>query len=89
MLKQIQIEARRQFEVTVHTATTSINVTVKRNEFAPRFTKEEYRKEGVSEKLPVGTKILTVSASDKDGVSSFKCYCVFQITFIGHFNMFA
>jgi len=59
--------------VTVQTATTTINVTVTRNEYEPHFTKRQYRKEAVSEKLPVGSKILTLSATDKDGVSSFNC----------------
>ena len=66
---QIHIEANRQFEVTIQRATTVVNVTVTRNEFEPRFTQGEYRREAMNEKTAVGTKILTVSASDKDGVS--------------------
>ena len=51
-----------------------MNVTVTRNEFEPRFERGEYRTEQLSEKTPVGQSILTVSATDKDGVSLLYIY---------------
>ena len=63
-----------KFEVTIQRATTVVNVTVTRNEFEPRFTQGEYRREAMNEKTAVGTKILTVSASDKDGVCRIQLY---------------
>ena len=65
---QLHVEARRQFEVTEQIAETVVNITVTRNEYAPRFAKSEYRVEKLSEKTAVGETILTVSATDRDGV---------------------
>jgi len=63
------VEARRQFEVNEQIAETTVNVTVRRNEFEPRFTQSEYRKSPLAEKTPVGTSIVQVTATDRDGVS--------------------
>ena len=71
---QLRIEARRQFEVREQVAYTSVNVTVRRNEFAPRFAQSEFRTEELSERLPVGTSIITVQAEDQDGVSTFPLF---------------
>ncbi len=58
-------------------AITAVNITVRRNEFAPRFTKSEYRTDPpISEYTEVGTSLLRVDANDKDGVSiSCLYYC--------------
>ena len=65
------MEARRKFEVTTQVARTTVNITVTRNEYSPKFNQGEYRKERVSEKTSVGTSILTVQATDRDGVGAF------------------
>ena len=49
-------------------ATATAEVTISRNEFAPVFTESPYRVT-VNETIDVGKGILTVSATDKDGVS--------------------
>ena len=46
----------------------TVTVVVTRNEFKPKFDREEYKKDQLSEKTSVGTVILTVHASDRDGV---------------------
>ena len=54
--------------MTTQVARTTVNITVTRNEYSPKFSQGEYRKERVSEKTSVGTGILTVQATDRDGV---------------------
>lgn len=63
------MQATRQFEVNTQSARALVNVTVSRNEFEPRFTMGEFRVDNLSEKTPVGTSILTVTAEDRDNVS--------------------
>lgn len=65
---QLEVEARRQFEVNVQIARTFVNITVIRNENAPRFRSSEYRIDALSEKTAVGTALLEVSATDEDEV---------------------
>lgn len=50
------------------TTTATVAIAVSRNEFAPVFTQSPYRVT-INETLALGTCILTVSASDQDGVS--------------------
>ena len=47
-------------------ATATVAIGVSRNEFAPVFTQSPYRVT-INETLPLGTCILSVSASDEDG----------------------
>ena len=65
---QLEVEARRQFEVTEQVAKAMVNITVTRNEYPPQFSKGEFRREALSEKTPVGSSILRVNATDRDGV---------------------
>ena len=47
----------------------TVNIVVTRNIYTPKFTQREYHKvPPLSEKTSVGTVILTVHASDRDGV---------------------
>ena len=69
---QLRVEARRQFEVTEQVAYATVNVLVARNEFEPRFTSSEFRRDQLSERVEVGTSIITVRAEDRDGVRIFK-----------------
>lgn len=65
---QIRVQASRQFEVTVQFANAIVNVTVTRNQNAPRFTQSSYFVEDLMEKTAVGTNILNVTATDDDNV---------------------
>ena len=62
------MKASRQFEVNAQEAYTTVNVTVRRNEFAPRFEQSEWRADNLAEQTSVGTVLLTISATDQDGV---------------------
>ena len=67
------MEAEREFEVTTQYANTVVNVTVRRNEYQPRFTQSEYRVDNLPEMSAVGTSLLTVTATDQDQVIVISC----------------
>ena len=79
---QLYVQARRQFEVTEQIANAIVNITVRRNEFAPRFEQSEYRRDNLLETTTVGSAIVTVKATDQDGVSGWTddplsaCFCI-------------
>ena len=77
LIFQLRVEARRQFEVTEQVAYATVNVIVARNEFEPRFTSSEFRRDQLSERVDVGTSIITVRAEDRDGVRIFRTNIVF------------
>lgn len=56
--------------MTEQVAYTTVNIVVARNEFEPRFASSEFRRDQLSEKVEVGTSIITVRAEDRDGVSA-------------------
>ena len=63
------------FEVTEQVANTIVNITVTRNENAPKFTLSQYRKDRLPEKTSVGENVITVNATDRDNVNY--CYIKF------------
>ncbi len=67
--------------MTEQVAYTTVNITVQRNEFEPRFTSSEFRRDSLSEKSDVGTSIVTVRAEDRDGVRVLRKY--FPYIFLG------
>ena len=49
-------------------ARTVVVISVNRNEYPPQFIQGEFRRDSLSEKTPVGTSVLRVNATDRDGV---------------------
>ena len=64
-------------------AATNLTVTVKRNEYKPRFNQGEYSKT-ILEIQPIGSTVLRVSASDQNKVpttsSTYACILILTIT---------
>ena len=79
-----------QLRVTVYdteypreVVTATVAVSINRNEFAPVFTESPYRVT-INETTGVGTGILTVQASDADGVGLviLPVFLKFSVTFL-------
>ena len=68
-VQQLKVEATFK-GVRVQTAIAFVNITVQRNENAPRFTKGDFRA-SIMENHPLGEEVLQVSATDKDAHVSY------------------
>lgn len=63
-------------------ASVQVIITVIRNANAPEFSKVRYSQK-ITETFPIGDDILTVSATDKDGVSVFSIFIYLLSVVIG------
>jgi len=65
LFSRLQIQATAQGTISQQVATTYVNVTVIRNANPPIFSTNQYS-QVIQDTLPVGTSILTITASDQD-----------------------
>ena len=68
-------------------ARTNLTVTVKRNEYKPRFNQGEYSKT-ILEIQPIGSTVLRVSASDQNKVRATISTHPCILTFLDHYQYF-
>lgn len=61
-------------------ATADVTVLVQRNANAPQFTQDDYRID-LDETTALGEPLITMEATDEDGVSTFKHVLCFPVCF--------
>ncbi|XP_013411494.1 protocadherin Fat 4-like [Lingula anatina] len=66
-LYQMEITATDTVGAIPYTATAYLDVIVLRNEHGPKFSPDRYL-QNVSEEIPYGTNLVTVSATDEDSI---------------------